>query len=266
MFNIERWQEIFDVIKKNRLRTVLTGISVASGIFILVILLGFNSGIQNGVRSQFEQDATNRIYVRTGITSKGYKGLNPGRKIQLYNEDYIDFNNRYKDEIEYRTSLYSIWGAQIAYKNETGNYRLEGANPDMQFIENASMTNGRFINLTDIKESKKVAIIGYQVQKELFKEKDPIGKSIAIKGINFRVVGVYSDPGGERENTRVFIPVSTAQKIFNGANKVQAISYTFPMSGDLDESVAKSIAFAKNIERDIRVKYSVAPSDQGAVI
>jgi len=265
MFNIERWQEIFDVIKKNRLRTVLTGISVASGIFILVILLGFNSGIQNGVRSQFEQDATNRIYVRTGITSKGYKGLNPGRKIQLYNEDYIDFNNRYKDEIEYRTSLYSIWGAQIAYKNETGNYRLEGANPDMQFIENASMTNGRFINLTDIKESKKVAIIGYQVQKELFKEKDPIGKSIAIKGINFRVVGVYSDPGGERENTRVFIPVSTAQKIFNGANKVQAISYTFPMSGDLDESVAKSIAFAKNIERDIRVKYSVAPSDQGAV-
>jgi len=265
MFNIERWQEIFETIRKNKLRTFLTGLSVASGIFILVILLGFNSGISNGVRSQFEQDATNQIYIRTGIASKGYKGLNPGRRIQLYNEDYSDFNKKYEDQIEYKTSLYSIWGGQVTYKNQTGNYRVQGANPDVQFIENAAMTSGRFINLNDLKESNKVAVIGYKVQKDLFKKEDPIGKEILIFGINFKVIGVFSDPGGQRENSRVFVPISTTQKTFNAGNKIRAISYTFKMSENLEEAVQTSFAFSESLERDIKNKYTIAPDDRGAV-
>ena len=74
MFDIERWQEIFEAIGKNKLRTFLTGLSVASGIFILVILLGFSSGIQKGVKTQFEQDAVNRVSVSTRVTTKEYKG------------------------------------------------------------------------------------------------------------------------------------------------------------------------------------------------
>ncbi|MEP6036823.1 MAG: ABC transporter permease, partial [Nonlabens ulvanivorans] len=88
MFNIERWQEIFETISKNKLRTFLTSLSVAAGIFILVILLGFSSGIENGVRAQFEGDATNRIQVSTRTTTKGYNGLNPGRQLQMTNSDY----------------------------------------------------------------------------------------------------------------------------------------------------------------------------------
>ena len=83
MFDIERWQEIFDTIRKNKLRTFLTGLSVASGIFILVILLGFGQGLQNGVEYEFAADASNRIWVWTQTTTKEYKGLNPGRRIQL---------------------------------------------------------------------------------------------------------------------------------------------------------------------------------------
>jgi len=85
MFSLERWEEIFDTIRKNKLRTFLTGVSVASGIFILVILLGVSTGMQNGVQSQFQRDAANRISVWTGVTSVEYKGLNPGRRIQLKN-------------------------------------------------------------------------------------------------------------------------------------------------------------------------------------
>ena len=102
MFSLERWQEIFETLNKNRLRTFLTALSVASGIFILVILLGVSTGIQNGVQSEFEQDATNRISVWTGVTTKEYKGLNPGRYIQLKNEDFnlisskvFDYNKIY---------------------------------------------------------------------------------------------------------------------------------------------------------------------------
>ena len=121
MFNVERWQEIFETLKKNKLRTFLTGLSVASGIFILVILLGFSSGIQKGVKSQFEQDATNRISVWTGRTTKGFKGLNPGRRIQMKNEDFYAINNKYDDQIEYRTAIFSIWWGVVTYKNQTGN-------------------------------------------------------------------------------------------------------------------------------------------------
>lgn len=265
MFNIERWQEIFETIRKNKLRTFLTGLSVASGIFILVILLGFNSGISNGVRSQFEEDATNQITIRTGVTTKGYKGLNPGRRIQLYNEDYHNFNRKYDDQIEYKTSFYSIWGGQVTYKNQSGNYIVQGANPDVQFIENATMTSGRFLNNNDLNESNKVAVIGYRVQKDLFKDENPIGKEILVFGINFKVVGVYSDPGGQRENSKVFIPISTAQKTFNGGNKIRAISYTFNMSEDLDEAVQTSFAFSESLERDIKNKYTIAPNDRSAV-
>ncbi len=86
MFELERWEEIFDTIRKNKLRTFLTGLSVASGIFILVVLLGIGEGMRNGISQEFKRDAANIIYVYTGVTSKEYKGLNPGRRIQMKNE------------------------------------------------------------------------------------------------------------------------------------------------------------------------------------
>ncbi|MEZ4777796.1 MAG: ABC transporter permease [Flavobacteriaceae bacterium] len=265
MFNIERWQEIFETLSKNKLRTFLTGLSVASGIFILVILLGFSTGIQKGVKSQFEQDATNRISVWTGVTTKGYKGLNPGRLVQMKNSDHENISRKYDENLEYRTALYSIWGGIITYKNQTGNYRVEGASADQQFIENETMVAGRFINNGDVEKAEKVTVIGNQVKKDIFKEEDPIGKSIEIMGINFVVVGVYSDPGGNREETRVFIPITTAQKAFNGGDKVRSLAYTVKMSDNFDDAVALSMALSENIDKDIRTSHFVAPDDRSAV-
>lgn len=265
MFNIERWQEIFETLKKNKLRTFLTGLSVASGIFILVILLGFSSGIQKGVKSQFEQDATNRISVWTGRTTKGYKGLNPGRIIQMKNQDFDEINNKYNDDLEYRTSIFSIWGGEVTYKNQTGNYRVEGAYPDQQFIENASLVSGRFLNMSDLDDSRKVTVIGNQVKQDIFKEEEAIGKSIEISGINFVVVGVYTDPGGTREETRVFIPLSTSQIAFNGGERIRSLAYTVKMSDNFDEAVALSTSLSNNIENDIRTKHFIAPDDRSAV-
>ena len=203
MFNVERWQEIFETLRKNKLRTFLTGLSVASGIFILVVLLGFSKGIENGVKSEFEQDATNRISVWTGVTTKGYKGLNPGRYIQLKNSSFDAVENEYDDYLEYRSKDYSIWGGNVSYKNETGDYRVRGTLPDNQFIENADIGSGRFISQSDLESNKKVAVIGNKMKTDLFKGEDPINKNIQIFGMNFKVVGVYFDPGGDREESQV---------------------------------------------------------------
>lgn len=266
MFNIERWQEIFETISKNKLRTFLTSLSVAAGIFILVILLGFSSGIENGVRAQFEGDATNRIQVSTRTTTKGYNGLNPGRRLQMTNSDYETLNRKYEDQIEYKTSLYNTWGGEINYKEKQGSYRIEGAFPDQQFIENATLTQGRFLSQSDVDESRKVAVLGYQMKEDLFSDTDPIGEIILVNNnINFTVVGVYTDPGGTREETRLFIPMTTAQKVFNAGENINRIAYTVKMSDNFDEAVALSAAMTQSIDLDLRTKFSVAPDDRIAV-
>ena len=265
MFNIERWQEIFETLRKNKLRTFLTGLSVASGIFILVILLGFSSGIENGVTSEFQQDATNEISVRTRRTTKGYKGLNPGRYIQLKDEDFATISATYDNNLEYRSASYSIWGGQVTHKNESGIYRVRGAMPDEQFIENASMITGRFINQSDINEGKKVAVIGNKVSTDLFKGEDPIGKDIAIWGINLKVVGVYTDPGGEREESNVFMPLTTVQNAFNGGDNIRNMAFTVKMSKSFDEAVELSKNLTLAIENDLKQKHIVAPDDTAAI-
>lgn len=227
MFDIERWQEIFETLKKNKLRTILTGVSVASGIFILVVLLGFSSGIQNGVTEQFSSDATNRINVRTRVTTKGYKGLNPNRRIQLKNEDFENISNTYDEYLEYKSAGYSIWGGLLNYKNESGNYSVNGIYPDFQFIENAQMLEGRFINQADIEEYRKVIVVGKKTKTELFKGKSPLGELVSIYGINFKVIGVYTDPGGEREEGNVYIPISSAQMAFNGETVLETCPLPF---------------------------------------
>jgi putative ABC transport system permease protein len=265
MFNIERWQEIFDTLKKNKLRTVLTGVSVASGIFILIILLGFSSGIQNGVREQFSGDAQNEISIRTRSTTKGYKGLNPNRRIQLRNEDFTAISNKYDDYLEYKSAGYSIWGGLLNYKNESGNYSVRGVYPDFQFIENADILEGRFINQADLDESRKVIVVGKKAKTELFKGKSPIGELVSIYGINFKVVGVYTDPGGDREEGNVYIPITSAQIAFNGGDQIRDMSFTVAMSGSLDEALELSNSIVANMESDIKQKYIIAPDDRAAV-
>ncbi len=265
MFDIERWQEIFETLSKNKLQTFLTMFSVFIGVMTLMILIGFSNGVQNGVRFEFEEDATNRILIRTRTTTKSYKGLNPGRRIQLRNSDFEDINTKYEEDIEYKTALYSQWGMQVVYGNESNNYRLEGAHADQQFIENQSIVSGRFINQNDQDNKEKVAVIGNQIKQDLFKSKDPIGENIQITGINFKVVGVYSDPGGRREESRVFIPIGAAQRVFNAGDQIRSLAYTIDMSEGFDEAVALSESFSTNIEYDIKNKYSIAPDDLAAI-
>ena len=265
MFNLERWEEIFETISKNKLRTFLTGLSVLSGIFILVILLGVSQGMQNGISSQFQDDAANVIFVWTGVTSVEYKGMNPGRVIQLRNKDYDHITKLHKDELEYKSSVYRIWGGMVSYKKESGSYRVEGIYPDYQFLENQTLIKGRHINTLDIDNSTKSIVIGKKVNLDLFKDQDAIGKYVKVSGVNFKVVGVYSDPGGEREESRVFVPISTAQKVFSGANRVNFLSFSLPMEDNFEKATAASVDFSDKIEKQLKESHDVAPEDESAI-
>lgn len=265
MFDLERWQEIFDTIRKNKLRTFLTGLSVASGIFILVILLGFGQGMRNGIEQEFKEDASTSVWVWPGVTSKEYKGLNPGRRIQLVNENFDKADAMFKSDIEYGSSRIFVRGVTVNYGKEALIYGVQGVASDFQFIENAAMLEGRFINYQDEISAGKVAIIGNKIKKDVFHEVDtPIGEFIDISGIPFKVIGVFKEME-EREEERIYIPITTAQKAFNGGNRVNNMSFTLPPVENFDQAVAQAVNFKNGLKEYLQQVHTIDPEDNSAL-
>jgi putative ABC transport system permease protein len=265
MFNVERWQEIFEAIAKNKLRTFLTGISVASGIFILVILLGVGKGLQNGISKQFERDADGIIEVWSGTTTKGYKGLNPGRQIQFRNSDYDISVQKFGEQLDKKASTYNFWNGLISFGKESGNYQYRGVYPDYMAIENGTIIKGRFINNTDLLNNEKVAVIGLKIKQDLFKDKEALGEQIAINNINFKVVGVFTDPAGEREETRAYLPLTTTQRTFGGGDKISNLFYVLNKKATYEEALAASTKFSEELNQLLKSKNVVAPDDESAI-
>ncbi|HEU0136284.1 MAG TPA: ABC transporter permease, partial [Flavobacterium sp.] len=265
MFNIERWQEIFEAIGKNKLRTFLTGISVASGIFILVILLGVGKGLQNGIEKQFERDAAGLIEVFTGVTSKEYKGLNPGRHITLHNSDYDLSLQKYGNVLDKKSVSHNNWNTVIIFGKETGTYQYRGVLPDHQAIENMTIIEGRFVNFNDINRVEKVAVIGNKIKLDLFKEKSPIGEQVTVNGIPFKIIGVFTDPAGEREESRAYIPIATTQKVFGGGDTINTMFYTMKKYANYDIALAESEKFKAGLDLALKAKKTVAPDDESAI-
>ncbi|MDG1570997.1 ABC transporter permease [Robiginitalea sp. M366] len=265
MFDLERWQEIFDTLRKNKLRTFLTGLSVASGIFILVILLGFGQGMRNGIAHEFEQDASTSVWVWPGTTTKEFKGLNPGRRIQLRNENFDHWSQGNRDRIEYESPRIFVGGVSVTYGNEALVYGVQGVDADFQFIENAHMTQGRFLNAADHQQTAKVVVIGEKIRKDVFGDLDtPIGEFVEFSGIPFKVIGVYKEQE-DREEERLYIPLKTAQKVFNGGDRLNNLAYTLPPAETFDQAVAQAIAFKDQLRQYLQQVHTVAPDDTSAI-
>jgi len=258
LFDIEIWQEIFVMIRKNKLRTFLTGFSVAWGIFMLIILLGSGNGLQNKILHDFS-DATNAVWVWSGQTSKPYKGLPPGRRITYKNDDYEMLSRKAKKVHHLSGRFWAGGQALISYKNEYGDFHVQSIHPAHQYIEDVKITNGRRLNKFDQDEVKKVAIIGKLVKEAFFKQEDPLGKYISIKNIPFKVVGIFEDiHDGEME--RVYIPISAAQRIFARGENIGIITYTVG-----DASVEESERIVKNVHQMLADKHKVSMEDNRAI-
>lgn len=261
MFDLDKWQEIFSTIRKNKMRTFLTGFSVAWGIFMLIILLGSGKGLENGVEKQFASSATNSIWFWTGQTSMPYKGMQPGRLVRLRNEDYDMLETRL-DKMEYGSPRYEMWRVDISYKNQTSSFRLRGIFPDFFHIEKLEMVEGRFVNQLDQLQYRKSVVISTLVKDALFKDPgdEVIGNYININGVPFKVVGIFTDDNSRDENMRmVYVPISAAQRVFGGANRIHQLAFT--VDGTADESV--------NVEKTIRTELARAhrfdPEDKRAL-
>lgn len=218
-------QEILQTLRKNKLRTTLTGLSVSWGIFILIVLIGAGNGLKNGVTSNFSGRAVNRVSLWSGTTSMPHNGLKSGRNIQFAEKEV----SRIKTEMkESRLIAPRIENNQtISFGAEYGSYTVRGVTPEFMEIEKLVIRpeDGRFINNLDLREQNKVIVLDNRVAQTLFKGKPALGNYVKVGNLMFKVVGVNTRKQSENASA-AYIPFSTAQTIFNPSRKFNQITFT----------------------------------------
>ena len=260
MFDLDRWREIFQSINKNKLRSVMSGFTVAFAILLFTLLFGIVSGLKNTFEGAFVDDAANSMIVRVWKTTKPFRGLQSNRRIQLKNPDYEYLEDKYDSKIDLMTARI-FKNFSISFDNKQDNYSVIAVHPDHQFLEKTLIDEGRYINQLDINESSKVIVIGRLIKSDLFGEKPALGKRVNVGGISYKVIGIFSDDGGDNEERVAYIPVTTAQKLYGNNDYLSQIRIGYNQDLNLDEA----IAFGNLIERDMRSKLDIHPDDQSAL-
>ncbi len=257
MFDIDKWSEILTTIRKHKMRTALTAFGVFWGIFMLIVLLGSGKGFENGVVNGFDI-ARNAVFVWSQRTSEPYMGLKPGRFIKFTNDDVAAIRENVP-EVDVLAPRNDMGGGSTVRGIKTGAFQVFGDYPDFFRVKPMSMVAGRFINEIDIKERRKIAIIGTEVQKTLFKDdENPIGEYIKIKGISFKVVGIFKTAGrGEdirQDAQTIFLPHTSMQQAFNQGNRIYWFAFT-PKAG------VESKVIEDKIKKLLAQRHKVAPND-----
>ena len=260
MFDVDVWQEIFSTIKKNKLRTFLTGFSVAWGIFMLMILLGSGNGLQNGVKEEFADNSVNIMWMWTGSTSIPYHGLKEGRPIKFKNDDYSFLKEKSEDLELVSSRFYLPDNIMYSYKNEYGSFETSSCHPSLEQMEKVKVVSGRFINDLDLTDFRKVIVIGENIRKALFKDEDPMGKYVKLNSVPFKVVGVAFDKKRQDERT-AYIPVTTAQRIFNGGDRVHSFAVTTKMVKTVEEAEA----ITERVRQNMALRHNFDPKDKRAM-
>ncbi|MCP2037795.1 ABC transporter permease [Chryseobacterium sp. HSC-36S06] len=261
MFDLDRWREIFESIRNNLLRTVLSGFTVALGLFIFIVLFGIGTGLKNAFTEGFTRDASNLISIFTGKTTIAYGGLQSDRQIILKNDDYEQAVKSDPTKMESSTPRYST-NMTVKYGKESGSYQITGANPEEVIIENRKLTEGRYLSNRDLSLKQNVAVIGRMVQRDLIKDGSPVGKDLDINGTFFKVIGVFSDDGGDFEERVITIPITTLQQMKKGSDTVSSIFITYDTKLSPDEA----IKYGDQLQKELKAKNKVSPDDENAII
>lgn len=249
---------------KNMFRTFLTMLGVIFAMLILLLLLGGANGMSNGFNKIFAGTASNSLFVWAQSTSEPYKGFERGRRIRFHTDD-IDILKKQIPEIEVlapRIELASHRGTVTVYRNgRKSGSAVYGDYPEIDAITKKKIVKGRFLNSSDIEQSRKVCVIGEETYKLLFdKGEEAVGAEIRINGVFFSVVGVYKPNENiniDGENA-VFIPFTTFQKAFNSGDQVGWMAIAV-------EAKTKVAVVERKIKSILKTKYDIAPNDERAL-
>jgi putative ABC transport system permease protein len=267
MFDTDRWQEIYHVLAKNKVRTALTAFGVFWGMFMLVVLMGSGNGLRNGVMGSFGSFATNSFFMWGSTTSMPYKGFQKGRYVAFDNKDTEALRRELKgaEVVAPRCQLGGYRGTNYVTRGKYSgsSFSISGDIPEIMRISPKKIVEGRWLNQKDLDDKRKVAVIGSRVRDVLFeKGENPIGEYIKISGIYFMVIGVhdleFTSDHSERELESIMVPLTTFQQAFNWGDRVGWYS----IMGSDDIAITELETQAKSI---LKKTHNVHPDDPRAI-
>lgn len=253
---MELLNEIWQTARRNKLRTTLTGFAVAWGIFMLIVLLGAGNGLINANLKQSGRFLSSSMVVYGGYTSKPYQGLKEGRNIRLHERDMEITETEFTQNVDEVGAQYST-SATISFGQQYISTSISGVYPNHTKINKVEMLQGRFINENDVKENRKVLVLGNKQVKEL---KCQIGDFVNVGDFAFKVVGVYKE--NENGRAEVFSSYSAIKRIF-GANTDDAGRIEFTFHGLSTEKANED--FEKDYRRRLNAEHQAHPDDEDAV-
>lgn len=259
MFDVDRWQEIWNSISNNKLRTFLSGFTIALALFVFIILSGLGQGLQNGFQNEFFDANSLNITLRGRKTSISYAGFKKGRRIHFKNSDHKYIHETFSGFIKYINPTYTK-SLFVNYKNQSGKYTLTGTQPVYAKMAEDKLLEGRNLKQEDIDQLAKVVVIGRLGVKDLFKNENPIGKNLNIDGIVYKVVGVYSSENGDDAERIFYVPITTLQTIY-ATDKIDQIELT-PKEG---MSIAQIGILANALTNTMKIRHKVALNDRRGI-
>lgn len=264
MFDLDNWQEIWATITRNKFRSILTGLGVSWGLFMLILLVGVGNAFEGGIMKNVNGFAANSCFFFTDRTSEAYKGYRKGRQWNMNNRDLTLIGQKAKSVELISPVLFGNSGDKnVVNGAKSGSYGTRGVYPAHFQIEQQHVLSGRLFNQLDIEGYRKVCVIGKEVYETLFKPgENPEGQFIRVNGIYFQVIGVIrpmsnASIGGDVEST-VFIPFSTMQRAFNQGDAIHFLACTTKpgYTGAMVEEEVKNI---------LKSAHDIAPTDEKAV-
>ncbi|WP_294628382.1 ABC transporter permease [uncultured Bacteroides sp.] len=261
--DMDTCEEILITITRNKTRSLLTAFGVFWGIFMLVALIGGGQGLEGMMKKNFEGFATNSGFLAAQRTGEAYKGFRKGRWWDLEATDIERLRSQVK-EIEVITPSTARWGSKAVYEEKKYDCSVKGLYPDYLHIESLNMAYGRFINDVDIKEARKVCVVGKRIYESLFKAgEDPCGKYIRVDGIYYRIVGMSSSEGNiniqGQASEAIILPFTTMQQTYNLGGRIDVICFTVKHGVKVSD-------VQPEMEQIIKAAHYIAPNDKQALM
>ena len=263
MFDQDKYKEIWQTIKRNKLRSFLTGFGVAWGIFMFVIMMGIGGGFFNGIQQNIDGISQNSVFVFSGTTTVEYKGFNTGRRWELTISD-IEMLKENIPQIQYISGVvFSYFGGKAMRGERSGDYSFRGVDDNFSKMEKITVLQGRGFNRLDVLEKRKVCLIGKYVYEQLFeKGEDPIGKQLCMNGLYYNVVGVMLGSDNMslfgRLNESVLIPITTMQQVNGMGQDINSLSIA--VYDDINVTQIE-----QEIKDLLKSVHNIAPQDDAAI-
>lgn len=260
MFDVDRWNEIWSSILSNKLRTSLSGLTIALALFVFITLFGLGNGLQNGFQQQFFNANSLNITISGGTTSESYNGYTKGRQVTLKDKDINFLQKSFPDQIKYVVATIAK-NDTVRNANNSGNYAVTGIYPEYEHMINEKISYGRFINEKDMDNQSKSIVVGRLVAQDFFPGQIPIGQNLQIgKGV-YQIVGIFeSADGGDNAERSIYTPYTTFRTIY-ATDEVSSIIIT-PKDGLALSDIKK---LANTIEYNFKVRYNISPNDFSGV-